>query len=159
MVWLPAACPPARWIDRSIDPCVVHLIQLTYPINHPTRTVDRSIPFLLKPKNLDGYVGDVGFDPLGLAESFDIRWMREAELKNGAHGGLLRAWVCLGWRWSIELCSHAHQPITPPPSLMNRTGRVAMLAFLGFIVQEFVRLPGDLYSEPNGVKAFFQVRP
>lgn len=34
-----------------------------------------------------------------------------------------------------------------------------MLAFLGFIVQEFVRLPGDLYSEPNGVKAFFQVRP
>lgn len=32
-----------------------------------------------------------------------------------------------------------------------------MLAFLGFIVQEFVRLPGDLYSEPNGVKAFFQV--
>lgn len=33
-----------------------------------------------------------------------------------------------------------------------------MLAFLGFIVQEFVRLPGDLYSEPNGVKAFFQVR-
>lgn len=37
-------------------------------------------------------------------------------------------------------------------------GRVAMLAFLGFIVQEFIRLPGDLYSEPNGVKAFFQVR-
>jgi hypothetical protein len=34
-----------------------------------------------------------------------------------------------------------------------------MLAFLGFIVQEFIRLPGDLYSEPNGVKAFFQVGP
>jgi hypothetical protein len=42
------------------------------------------VPFLLKPKNLDGYVGDVGFDPLSLAEWFDIRWLREAELKNGA---------------------------------------------------------------------------
>lgn len=38
-------------------------------------------------------------------------------------------------------------------------GRVAMLAFLGFVVQEFIRLPGDMYSEPNGVKAFFQVGP
>jgi hypothetical protein len=33
-----------------------------------------------------------------------------------------------------------------------------MLAVLGFIVQEFVRLPGDLYSEANPVKAFAQVR-
>jgi hypothetical protein len=48
------------------------------------------VPFLLKPKNLDGMVGDVGFDPLGLAEYVDIRWLREAELKNGACG---RAWA------------------------------------------------------------------
>jgi len=37
----------------------------------------------MKPKGLDGYVGDVGFDPLGFAEMFDIKWLREAELKNG----------------------------------------------------------------------------
>lgn len=40
----------------------------------------------------------------------------------------------------------------------THTGRVAMLAVVGWIVQEFVRLPGDLYSEPNAAKAFFQVK-
>lgn len=67
-------------VDASIHP-----IDITpYPTNLRPFQPHRSIPFLLKPKNLDGYVGDVGFDPLGLAEQFDIRWMREAELKNGA---------------------------------------------------------------------------
>lgn len=80
----------------------------------------KSVPFLLRPKNIQGMVGDVGFDPLGFSDYIDVRFLREAELKNG---------------------------------------RVAMLAVLGFIVQEFVRLPGELYSEPNGVKAFFQVGP
>lgn len=32
-----------------------------------------------------------------------------------------------------------------------------MLAFAGLVVQEFVHLPGDLYSEPNAIKAFYQV--
>ena len=61
------------------------------------------MPFLVKPKNLEGYVGDVGFDPLGLSDYFDIKWMRESELKHG---------------------------------------RAAMLATLGFVVQQFVTLPG-----------------
>lgn len=62
-----------------------------------------SVPFLLKPKNLDGYVGNVGFDPLGLAEQFDIKWLRESEIKHG---------------------------------------RAAMLATLGFVVQEYATLHG-----------------
>ena len=41
-----------------------------------------SVPFLLKPKYESGMVGDVGFDPLGLSENFDIKWLREAELKH-----------------------------------------------------------------------------
>ena len=36
----------------------------------------------MKPKNLDGLVGNEEFDPFGLAEKFDIKWMREAELKH-----------------------------------------------------------------------------
>jgi len=28
-------------------------------------------------------VGDVGFDPLGFSDNFDIKWLREAELKHG----------------------------------------------------------------------------
>jgi light-harvesting complex I chlorophyll a/b binding protein 4 len=45
--------------------------------------MSESVPFLTKPKNLDGYVGNVGFDPLGFAEMFDIKWLREAEIKHG----------------------------------------------------------------------------
>lgn len=44
--------------------------------------MSKSVPFLVKPKNLDGLVGDAGFDPLGFSDSFDIKWLREAELKH-----------------------------------------------------------------------------
>lgn len=43
----------------------------------------RSLPFLLKPKNLDGMIGNAEFDPLGLAETFDPKWLRESEIKHG----------------------------------------------------------------------------
>jgi hypothetical protein len=46
--------------------------------------MSKSLPFLLQPPALDGtMVGDVGFDPLGFTNNFDIRWLREAELKHG----------------------------------------------------------------------------
>ena len=43
-----------------------------------------SMPFLSRPPRLDGTLaGDVGFDPLGFSNYFDIKWLREAELKHG----------------------------------------------------------------------------
>ena len=46
--------------------------------------MSKSLPFLLQPPALDGtMVGDVGFDPLGFTTNFDIKWLREAELKHG----------------------------------------------------------------------------
>jgi len=62
-------------------------------------------------------VGDVGFDPLGFTGKYDIKWLREAELKHG---------------------------------------RVAMLASLGCIVQEFIHLPFEATSNPVASEAFFQ---
>ena len=47
---------------------------------------DQSIamPFLSRPPRLDGTLaGDVGFDPLGFSNYFDLKWLREAELKHG----------------------------------------------------------------------------
>lgn len=44
----------------------------------------KAMPFLSQPANLDGSMpGDVGFDPLGITSVFDVKWMREAELKHG----------------------------------------------------------------------------
>ena len=43
-----------------------------------------SMPFLSRPPRLDGTLaGDVGFDPLGFSNYFDLKWLREAELKHG----------------------------------------------------------------------------
>eukprot|EP00961_Rhodomonas_salina_P216521 2924804-Rhodomonas_salina.2 len=43
-----------------------------------------SVPFLPRPAALDGsMVGDVGFDPLGFTTKYDIKWLRESELKHG----------------------------------------------------------------------------
>jgi len=44
--------------------------------------MSESVPFLEYPKGLKGYVGDVGLDPLGFSEYFDMKWLREAELKH-----------------------------------------------------------------------------
>ena len=55
--------------------------------------MSKSIPYLTKPKNLDGWVGNREFDPFGFAEMYDIKWMREAEIKHGRVAML----ACLGY--------------------------------------------------------------
>jgi len=46
--------------------------------------MSKSVPFLKKPANLEGLAGgEAEFDPLGLSEIYDVRWLREAELKHG----------------------------------------------------------------------------
>ena len=79
-----------------------------------------SVPFLKNPSYPEGMVGDVRFDPLGLSENFDMKWLREAELKHG---------------------------------------RVCMLACLGYVVQEFVHLPGEMHQNPNPIAAVADVGP
>jgi len=52
-----------------------------------------SMPFLPRPTKLEGWVGDVGFDPWGFSNRYPIEYLREAELKHGRVATL--AW--LGW--------------------------------------------------------------
>lgn len=42
-----------------------------------------SVPFLEAPANLEGMVGNKGFDPAGFSNYIDTKWLREAELKHG----------------------------------------------------------------------------
>jgi light-harvesting complex I chlorophyll a/b binding protein 4 len=74
--------------------------------------MSKSVPFLLEPENTKGMVGDVGFDPFGLSDKFDIKWMRESELKHG---------------------------------------RACMLATLGFVVQQFVTIPGYTHVDDSNL--------
>ena len=56
------------------------------------------------PAGLKGYIGEEdGFDPLRLSDAFDMKWLREAELKHGRICML----GCLGF-WTQEL---VHLPL------------------------------------------------
>ncbi len=50
----------------------------------PRMQASESVPFLSKPKRLDSSLpGYVGFDPLGLSDYVDVKWLQEGEIKNG----------------------------------------------------------------------------
>jgi hypothetical protein len=87
--------------------------------------MSESVPFLTYPKGLKGYIGDVGLDPLNFSEYFDMKWLREAELKHS---------------------------------------RAAMLATVGFVVQQYVTIPGYTHVDDSnfgpatvGVSAMLQI--
>jgi hypothetical protein len=87
--------------------------------------MSESVPFLTYPKGLKGYVGDVGLDPLNFSEYFDMKWLRESELKHS---------------------------------------RAAMLATVGFVVQEFITIPGYSHVDDSnlgptsvGISAMLQI--
>lgn len=45
--------------------------------------MSESLPFLPYPENLEGYVGDVGFDPFRFSDFAPMDFLREAEIKHG----------------------------------------------------------------------------
>mmetsp|Transcript_3234 Transcript_3234/g.9706 ORF Transcript_3234/g.9706 Transcript_3234/m.9706 type:complete len:206 (+) Transcript_3234:47-664(+) len=49
----------------------------------PQMVQSKSMPMMEAPEHLQGMVGNVDFDPLGLSSPNNIKWMREAELKHG----------------------------------------------------------------------------
>jgi hypothetical protein len=76
------------------------------------------------PPALEGMIGDKGFDPLGFSNFIPVKFLREAGEKS---------------------CYRIlHLVILIVTELKH--GRIAMLATLGYIVTEFVKLPGDVHS-------------
>jgi hypothetical protein len=69
----------------------------------------QALPFVEAPPKLDGSLpGDVGFDPLNLS-NFDLKWMREAELKHGR--------VCmLAWLGFVSVDNGFRAPGAPDVS-------------------------------------------
>jgi len=78
------------------------------PVAAPVRMMaemSKSVPFLLKPKNLDGWAANAEFDPLGISDYVPVAYLRESELSAfcvrtpaGEGRGLFvvgRGWPCV----------------------------------------------------------------
>jgi len=123
-----------------------------------------SVPFLKQPTNLDGSLpGDVGFDPLGFSEVFDIKVLREAELKHGRIAML----AVLGWtiQETAPASIHPGFPTLPPIEahdvLVKSGGMSQILLWTSFLeifggialfqTIQGKRYPGDFQFDPLGL--------
>jgi len=70
------ASPAAAPAEQSVEESEVA------PPPPPAVEYSESMPFLVKRQALKGFVGDVGFDPIGFSEILPMDWLREAELKH-----------------------------------------------------------------------------
>lgn len=91
-VWSPNEIVPAKRLAHV--GYFLLLSHLTYPSFYRNKYVVRqntslqykkseALPFLPYPENLEGYAGDVGFDPLRFSDFAPMDFLREAELKHG----------------------------------------------------------------------------
>eukprot|EP00540_Astrosyne_radiata_P014524 CAMPEP_0116826274 /NCGR_PEP_ID=MMETSP0418-20121206/2441_1 /TAXON_ID=1158023 /ORGANISM="Astrosyne radiata, Strain 13vi08-1A" /LENGTH=203 /DNA_ID=CAMNT_0004454897 /DNA_START=167 /DNA_END=778 /DNA_ORIENTATION=- len=126
--------------------------------------MSESLPFLVKPKNLKGWVGDVGFDPLGFSEYFDMKWLREAEIKHGrvtmlaTLGFVLQQWWTLPGLTPVADSNMAPSAVGLGPMLQivfwggvlefwTNKGKVTMLDMF----EDKDRVPGDFGFDPLGL--------
>ncbi|CAM9777687.1 unnamed protein product [Ectocarpus sp. 4 AP-2014] len=103
----------------------------------PAPAMSASIPFLTQPDNLEGMVGNVGFDPFGLATIFPAKFMRESEIKHGRIAML----AVVGWLVSevVHLPGPAYMSENPVDA-MAAVGPGPMLQiflFCGFLEWKF----------------------
>merc|ERR1712039_316893 len=93
----------------------------------------KSLPFLPKPENLAGWVGEEQeFDPLGFSDTFDMKWLREAELKHGrvcmlaTVGFFAQQWITIpGMKPTPDAMKAVY---TAPPGAM-----AALIFFAGYV--------------------------
>ena len=68
----------------SASSCAFHgPAPMVRPVGVSMMAKSQAFPNQAAPAHLEGYVGNVGFDPLGLSSPQNIKWMREAELEHG----------------------------------------------------------------------------
>ena len=77
---------------RTVALLLASATALVPPATAPARpatqlayTASQSLPFMERPASLDELemAGDVGFDPFGFSSVFNVKWLREAEIKHG----------------------------------------------------------------------------
>ena len=125
----------------------------------------KAIPFLPAPPNLEGYVGDVGFDPLRISDYVPMDYLREAELKHGRV--CMLAWtgfvaVDLGFRvypappeYDGATAATAHDAAWKFGAMGNLLIWIAVAEMVSWIaIQQMLqgsgREPGDFGLDPLG---------
>jgi len=123
--------------------------------------MSKAVPFLLEKKNLKGYVGDVGFDPMGFSDLFDIKWLREAELKHGRASML----ACLGFVAQEFVTLPGLTPVDDSnlaPTVVGASPMLQIVLFMG--VLEFWTNKGNvtmetMFEDPDRVPGSFGFDP
>lgn len=115
--------------------------------------MSKSLPFLLRPKNLEGYVGDVGFDPLGFSAYFDMKWLREAEIKHGRASMLATVGFVMQEFWTLPGYTHVDDS-NLGPTVVGASAMLQIVLWMG--VLEFWTNKGNvtmetMFSDPNRV--------
>jgi Chlorophyll A-B binding protein len=126
--------------------------------------MSKSLPFLTYPKNLKGYVGDVGFDPLSFSENFDMKWLRESEIKHGRSSMLATLGFVMQEFWTIPGYQHVDDS-NMGPTVVGASAMLQIVFWMG--VLEFwtnkgnvtmetmfsdpARVPGNLGFDPMGL--------
>ncbi|GMH67424.1 hypothetical protein TL16_g04677, partial [Triparma laevis f. inornata] len=128
--------------------------------------MSKSVPFLTAPANTKGWVGDVEFDPFSFSENFDMKWLREAEIKHGRVSML----ATLGFWQQQYVTLPGMTPVTDSNLAPTVVGVGAMLQIIvwmgvlefwtnkGNVTMETMfsdpksqRVPGDLGFDPMGL--------
>ena len=63
--------------------------------------MSKAVPFIKAPAGTAGWVGDVGLDPLNFSEYFDMKWLREAEIKHGRASMLATVGFVMQQYWTL----------------------------------------------------------
>jgi len=118
-----------------------------------------SLPMLVKRPQLKGYVGDVGFDPLGFSEILPMDWLREAELKHCrvsmlAFVGMIFTdfYTLPGYEFSTLDAHDAGVANGSMSQLLLWLGLLELFSFIGIdqMLRGSGREPGDYGFDPIG---------
>jgi len=118
-----------------------------------------SLPMLVKRPQLKGYVGDVGFDPLGFSEILPMDWLREAELKHCrvsmlAFVGMIFTdfYTLPGYEFSTLEAHDAGVANGSMSQLLLWLGLLEFFSFIGIdqMLRGSGREPGDYGFDPIG---------
>ncbi len=143
-----AGCKVVRRAVRTAGPRMETAVE--------TKDMSAAVPFFERPPKLDGTLpGDVGFDPLGFSNMFDLNFLRESEVKHGR--------VCMlaivGWFFP-EVVYHLPNEMYSAVNPLDAPGKVGwgpMLQILLFIAAIEALTWKKLYEENVGGDYGFDV--